>query len=74
MFKEEREKSLGLIVSHLSDWSFQSKFQTSPKAKAETLKEVLCLVRMERNRGQYVFLGRKISLHPRPLYFLISGF
>lgn len=29
-------------------------FQNSPTSKAETCKEVLCLVKMERNRGQHI--------------------
>lgn len=58
------------LLSPIKWRHFSCKFQISPNPKAETLKEVLCLVRMERNRGHYVFPGRlKFSLHPRPIFW-----
>lgn len=42
-------------------------FQISLTPKSETFKEVLCLVKIERNRGHYI-----IFFHSIPLYFLIS--
>lgn len=49
---------------------FSPRFQASPTSTAETLKGDLSLVRMERNRGQYVSKETETLSHPRPLYFL----
>ena len=49
---------------------FSPRFQASPTSTAETLKEVLSLVRIEKNRGQYVSKETETLSHPRPLCFL----
>lgn len=70
--RKRGENPWGLLSPIWVSGHFSTNFQTSHTPKAETLKEVLCLVRLERSGSQYVFPGRlKFSLHPRPIFWFL---